>query len=100
MNSAIPANSCLNSAYELIKTGQTADGMAVLVHGLHVCQRLLNKEWPQFVIHACRTHPIHSLVQEDPLTARAFQKPRGYAGDAETIDLLYKVGPISCTSSI
>jgi len=29
------------------------------------------------------------MIHEDPFTGRAFRKPRGYAGDAELIDLIY-----------
>ena len=37
----------------------------------------------------CRSHPLISILHEDPFTRRAFAKPRGYAGDAELIDLIY-----------
>ena len=30
--------------------------------------------------------PIFALCQEDPYTRRAFEKPRGYAGDAVMLD--------------
>ena len=29
------------------------------------------------------------MIHEDPFTGRAFKKPRGYAGDAELLDLIY-----------
>ena len=34
-------------------------------------------------------HPIANLVLEDPYTARARHKPRGYAGDAVLLDYIY-----------
>jgi extracellular factor (EF) 3-hydroxypalmitic acid methyl ester biosynthesis protein len=40
-----------------------------------------------------RAHPLHGLLLQSPLTRRAFEKPRGYAGDAELIDLMYGCGP-------
>ena len=34
-------------------------------------------------------HPLHGLLLESPFTRRAFEKPRGYAGDAVLMDLIY-----------
>lgn len=36
-----------------------------------------------------REHPIFTTLLTDPYTHRAFTKPRGFAGDAELIDLFY-----------
>jgi hypothetical protein len=38
------------------------------------------------------SHPIHTLLCEDPMTGRAFTRPRGYAGDAVMMDYLYQLG--------
>ncbi len=40
-----------------------------------------------------RDHPLHAVLMEDPYTARAFSKPRGYAGDAQLIDMIYDLAP-------
>jgi hypothetical protein len=45
-------------------------------------------EW-QSCIGACREHPLMTLLHEDPFTQRAYAKPRGYAGDAVLLDLIY-----------
>ena len=45
-------------------------------------------EWHRMVAHA-REHPLFELLMQDPYTARAFQKPRGYAGDAVMLDYVY-----------
>jgi extracellular factor (EF) 3-hydroxypalmitic acid methyl ester biosynthesis protein len=45
-------------------------------------------EW-QADIKACRSHGLLSTIHEDPFTYRAFAKPRGYAGDAPMLDLIY-----------
>ena len=45
-------------------------------------------EW-QAVVQRCRNHRLLELIHQDPFTGRAFQKPRGYAGDAELLDLIY-----------
>jgi hypothetical protein len=41
------------------------------------------------IVDACRAHPVCALLHEDPFTARAFQKPRGYPGDAVMLDYVY-----------
>jgi SAM-dependent methyltransferase len=56
-------------------------------------------EWVQFAA-ACRQHPIHELLLQDPYTARAFHKPRGYAGDAEMLDYVYTQVPPPGTTAI
>jgi extracellular factor (EF) 3-hydroxypalmitic acid methyl ester biosynthesis protein len=38
----------------------------------------------------CRDHPLHKLIQEDPYSRRAYEKPRGYSGDAVMLDYIYK----------
>lgn len=44
-----------------------------------------------------RAHPLHRTMLEDPYVARCFEKPRGYAGDAALIDLIYDRSPPSGT---
>lgn len=46
------------------------------------------QEW-QAAIQTCRAHALMATIHEDPFTYRAFSKPRGYAGDAEMLDLIY-----------
>jgi extracellular factor (EF) 3-hydroxypalmitic acid methyl ester biosynthesis protein len=48
---------------------------------------------------ALHEHPLHGVLMEDPYTARAAFKPRGYAGDAELIDLIYDRIPPQGSSS-
>jgi extracellular factor (EF) 3-hydroxypalmitic acid methyl ester biosynthesis protein len=49
------------------------------------------REW-QAVGEQARRHPVHELLLESPFTRRAYSKPRGYAGDAGLMDLIYGVG--------
>ncbi len=46
-------------------------------------------EWRIFGESARCNHPVWGILREDPFTLRAFEKPRGYAGDAKTIDFVY-----------
>lgn len=39
---------------------------------------------------SCRQHPSHAVFLEDPYTRRAYEKPRGYAGDARMLDYIYR----------
>jgi extracellular factor (EF) 3-hydroxypalmitic acid methyl ester biosynthesis protein len=48
------------------------------------------EEW-RAIVASSRRHPLFELVQQDPFTRRAFEKPRGYAGDACMMDFIYGV---------
>jgi extracellular factor (EF) 3-hydroxypalmitic acid methyl ester biosynthesis protein len=39
---------------------------------------------------ACQQHALARLILEDPYSRRAFEKPRGYAGDALMLDYVYR----------
>ena len=39
-----------------------------------------------------REHELFASAMDEPVTRRAHQKPRGYAGDAVTMDMLYRGG--------
>ena len=47
-------------------------------------------DW-QEALSEFRNHPVLKTCHEDPFTRRAFEKPRGYAGDAELLDFIYGV---------
>lgn len=55
---------------------------------------LSKSAWKQ-VIKSCREHRLLSVLQENPFVMRAYHKPRGYPGDAGTIDYLYRHPSIS-----
>lgn len=44
-------------------------------------------------------HPLRAVMMEDPYIARCVTKPRGYAGDAELIDLIYDRRPPESVSA-
>ena len=48
-------------------------------------------EWREYVL-AFRDHPLWKLLLEDAFGGRAFRKPRGYAGDAVLMDMVYGTG--------
>jgi hypothetical protein len=47
------------------------------------------EEWGRFARAECRIHPTTGLIHQSPYTRRAFEKPRGYPGDAEILDFAY-----------
>lgn len=88
---SIPSVGTLDEALTMIDTcGDIAAAFAMLCQELRETRRSLSAaDWQQFATVACREHPLHALLAQDPLTARAFDKPRGYAGDAVMLDLVY-----------
>lgn len=53
--------------------------------------------WPS-LRETYRAHPLHRTMLEDPYIARCVEKPRGYAGDAALIDMIYDRLPPQGTS--
>jgi SAM-dependent methyltransferase len=80
----------LDQAAHRIEVG---DGTAVVDDLCDVLRHLLRDSspatWQQQVVAPCRSHRLHALLLQDPYTARAWRKPRGYAGDAEMLDHVY-----------
>ncbi|TWU20423.1 hypothetical protein Pla52o_42980 [Novipirellula galeiformis] len=60
-----------------------------LFHGLRSIRHSTPKAQWQEMIKEGREHPIKEFLHQDPFTARAFNKPRGYAGDAVMMDYIY-----------
>lgn len=50
------------------------------------------QEWRAFA-SGFRSHNLHEVLLQSPFARRSFEKPRGYAGDAALIDLIYGCGP-------
>lgn len=61
------------------------------LHELNELRRATPKSvWDEHVVPMIRAHPIYNLALECPFSARATQKPRGYAGDALLLDFFYQ----------
>ena len=50
---------------------------------------MVGEDWKRFC-KACLAHPVRELVHQDPITRRSFARPRGYAGDAVLLALMYQ----------
>jgi SAM-dependent methyltransferase len=65
-------------------------GMEEFVTGLNTVRNAVSRaEWGAMINDDIAPHPIRPKLHEDPFTRRAFEKPRGYPGDAPLLDLIY-----------
>jgi len=82
----------LNDCYQGMQSERLSDIAAALerlLYGLAARRETMSStEWERFV-KLCRLHPLHELLQHDPFTRSAFEKRRGYPGDACVLDYIY-----------
>lgn len=80
----------LDRLSEELRTGgtDTTSAMDRLSDGLWWFRRDQPSIWSGWATEAVR-HPVSQSVHQDPFTYRSFEKPRGYAGDAALLDLIY-----------
>lgn len=74
------------AAHDLPRIRIALDEMITTLRDVRM--RTTASEWSDWTL-ACRQHPILDLIHQDPFTRRAFEKPRGYAGDAPLLDMIY-----------
>jgi extracellular factor (EF) 3-hydroxypalmitic acid methyl ester biosynthesis protein len=80
----------LDIAMAKIQDGQVEQGMHLLVSELTTLYITTSStSWDHLLEKGLLTHPIQDLLLQDPLTYRSFTRPRGYAGDAVLIDMIY-----------
>jgi len=70
--------------------GEIESAMADFVAALAEIRAAASHEHWQRIAAAIVAHPVHALMMNDPYTAAAFGKSRGYAGDASTLDFVYR----------
>ncbi len=81
----------LDNVQERFTHGGMTGAMDVLIDGLHeIFHNAEPEHWPEIEAEA-RGHLLNEWLQRDPLTRRCSKKPRGYSGDAVTLDILYGV---------
>jgi extracellular factor (EF) 3-hydroxypalmitic acid methyl ester biosynthesis protein len=67
------------------------EAMELLFNGLcEIRNSITPEEWQQFSTTVCAGHPLREMLDQDPITHRSYSKPRGYAGDAVLLDLIYQ----------
>jgi SAM-dependent methyltransferase len=83
------ATDILDSTHDAIVNGEVYDAMGRLRTSLRALRSTLRPDDWTLMGEQARRHPLHDLLLESPFTRRAFEKPRGYAGDAVLMDLIY-----------
>src|SRR5215467_9437151 len=74
----------------MLEEGRIGEAVNGLVAGTRrLRDSMAPEDWGQFARDECRRHPTTALVHQSPYTRRAFEKPRGYPGDAEILDFAY-----------
>jgi SAM-dependent methyltransferase len=74
--------------------GNVGPAMKCLCEGLNEQRRTVSEgNWREQIDEVCRRHELLALLHQDPYTARAWGKPRGYAGDAVMLDFIYSGEP-------
>lgn len=82
----------LDDVYSQMQAGAVAQAIDKLYAGLHLARTSIGDlEWFDLVGSSVVTHPLLELTHSDPITRRAFEKPRGYAGDAVLMDMIYGI---------
>jgi hypothetical protein len=97
MNSSytIGSDTLLDDAFRRISGGEVFDAMEDLLVGLTALRASSTQEhWLSFCRTTLRQHPVFAFVHQAPFTYRAFSKPRGYPGDAVTLDFIYGIEPL------
>lgn len=89
----VQAQGWLDRLHEDMMQGPDAalsHGMESLHRGLITLRRQWSPElWKRFCRDTARKHPLRTFLHQCPFTRHAFERPRGYAGDAALIDYLY-----------
>lgn len=81
----------LDDALGLIRRGRVAEGIDRLMGDLNRIRSTQGRrETAAAERSALLRHAVTELVHQDPLTYHAFAKPRGYPGDAELLDHIYR----------
>lgn len=80
----------LDRALEQIKKGLVFEGLDEMAIELgELRSRSEASDWRSFCRNVVPAHPLWPVVQQAPFTHRAFEKPRGYPGDAVVLDWIY-----------
>src|SRR5262245_54284527 len=86
----LAAEELCHRALQLILSGSILAAFRILGPEFsHLHEKAMASGCEDDLVAAIRKHPLFELCQQDPYTARAFQKPRGYAGDAVMMDFVY-----------
>jgi extracellular factor (EF) 3-hydroxypalmitic acid methyl ester biosynthesis protein len=91
-----PETGTLTLLYDRVRRsfelGLIKEGLDDLCGGLeHIRNAMEPGAWRAFAAGAREDRTLGDFLYQDPLTRRAFDKPRGYAGDAIMMDYVYGI---------
>jgi hypothetical protein len=87
----VQGKTALDSVNDALQSGRIVRALDGLFDNLKDRREEEPQDWAA-IARACLSHPVGSLLHQDPFTYRAFAKPRGYAGDAVMMDYIYGLG--------
>lgn len=80
----------LEDAYHGVQAGDVENTLYNLKLSLLDYRTELGPEpWSDFARRHFATHPFREVVHQSPFSWRSYTQPRGYAGDAVTLDYIY-----------
>jgi len=80
----------LDDVLDKLVRGNVDIGMVELGNKLYeLYASTSDNEWEYLLNNHLLKHPIKNILMQDPHTARSFRQPRGYAGDAVLLDMVY-----------
>jgi SAM-dependent methyltransferase len=85
-------NDCQDTLDRLLQaatTGMLAPSMHSLIERSDEWRRKAPSAWRNLVADVVSPHPLWAMAVACPMTQRARSKPRGYAGDAVMMDMIY-----------
>ena len=83
------SSSLIDECYTALADGDLSPLDDFVVYLESIRRELSVEEWSAYIADVVAPHPIRALLHEEPFTRRAYEKPRGYAGDAPMLDLVY-----------
>jgi SAM-dependent methyltransferase len=81
----------LGHIHDLLLQGEVSEAFSELFPTLRARRSSATAEEWQGLMLACRSHPLRALIHQDPFTRHAYERPRGYPGDAPLLDFIYAV---------
>ena len=95
------AMAMLDAAHEKLLSGKAREGMQELMPALRQLKQSEDPvAWDEFCRREFLEHPLKQLIWQDPFTRHAFEKPRGYPGDAGLLDYIYDCAPPPDTTEL